>query len=104
MRGRRREDRRRNEGGRREGRRAVTCGVGMEQCSPQGMMVSPAPLFSPHPPHPPTLPNSLTSSPFSPPPLLFDTAAGGGRGEWENGIGAQRGGESDGKDRSGWKR
>lgn len=52
----------------REGWRAVTCGVGMEQCSPQGLVVSPAPHFSPHSP---THPTPLTSSPFSPPPLFW---------------------------------
>lgn len=61
----------------REGWRAVTCGVGMEQCSPQGLVVSPAPHFSPHSP---THPTPLTSSPFSPPPLFWIQLREGGVG------------------------
>lgn len=50
----------------REGWRAVTCGVGMEQCSPRGAVVSCPPSLPRHP-------TPLTASPF-----FSDTAAGRG--------------------------
>lgn len=63
---------------------AVTCGVGMEQCSPQGMEVSPAPHFTPH--------STYLITPFT--SSFFWTQLGGGGFVGER-IGAQRGGVTD---------